>query len=97
MKLSSNVVGDSNDENKLLLTNRQISKFRKGFANNSSTNSKLSKTQLRKMGQSGGFILGSPNTIGPGILKSDIITKPVEELYSFVKSIPKNMGGKILN
>ena len=36
--LSSNVVGNSNDENnfphKLLLTNTQVSKLRKAFANN---------------------------------------------------------------
>ena len=38
LKISSNVVGDSNDENnflhKLLLTNTQVSKLRKAFANN---------------------------------------------------------------
>ena len=59
-KISSNVVGDSNDENnfphKLLLTNTQVSKLRKAFANNSSANIKLSKTQLHKIGQSGGFL-----------------------------------------
>ena len=31
-------------------------KFRKGFANNSSANIKLSKTQLRKIGLSRGFL-----------------------------------------
>ena len=40
--MSSNVAGDSNDENdcphKLLLTNTQVSKLRKAFANSSSTN-----------------------------------------------------------
>ena len=60
MKLSSNVVNDSNDENnflhKLLLTNTQVSKLRKAFSNNSSANIKLSKTQLRKIGQLGGFL-----------------------------------------
>ena len=39
LKISSNVVGDSNDENnflhKLLLTNTQVSKLRKAFANGS--------------------------------------------------------------
>ena len=38
LKISSNVVGDFNDENsfhhKLLLTNTQVSKLRKAFANN---------------------------------------------------------------
>ena len=40
MQLSSNVVGDSNDENtfprKLLLTNAQVSKRCKAFSNSSS-------------------------------------------------------------
>ena len=60
LKLSSNVVGDSNDENiflhKLLLLNTQVSKLRKTFANTYSANIKLSKTQLHKIGQSGVFL-----------------------------------------
>ena len=47
LKLSSNVVGDSNDENNFchkLLTNTQVSRLRKAFANGSSANIKLSKT-----------------------------------------------------
>ena len=60
MKISSNVVGDSNDENsfphKLLLTNTQVLKLRKDFSNNSSANIKLLKTQLDKTGQSGGYL-----------------------------------------
>ena len=40
----------------MLLTNLQVSKFRKGFANSSSANKKLSKTQLYKIGQSGVFL-----------------------------------------
>ena len=50
LKLASNVVGDSNDEknflHKILLTNKQILKLHKTFANSSSANIKLSKTQL---------------------------------------------------
>ena len=57
LKLSLNVVGDSNDENnfahRLLSINTQVSMFRKAFGNNSSANIKLSKTQLHKTGQSG--------------------------------------------
>ena len=57
LKISSNVAGDSNDENnfprKLLLTNTQVLRFRKDFGSNSSANIKLSKTQLHKTGQSG--------------------------------------------
>ena len=60
MKIPSDVAGASNGENnflhKLLLTNKQVSKLRKAFANNSSANIKLSKTRLHKIGQSGGFL-----------------------------------------
>ena len=60
LKIPSNVVGDSNDENnfphKFLLPNTQVSKLRKAFANNFSANIKLSKSQLHKIGQSGGFL-----------------------------------------
>ena len=41
---------------KLLLTNTQVSRLRKDFANGSPANMKLSKTQLHKIGQSGGFL-----------------------------------------
>ena len=41
---------------KLLLINRQVSNLPKAFANNSSTYIKLSKTQLSKIMQSGGFL-----------------------------------------
>ena len=60
MKLSSNVVGDSNDGNnflhKLLVTSTQVAKRRKAFANGSSANTKLSKIQSQRIGQSGGFL-----------------------------------------
>ena len=60
LRLSPNMIGDSNDEVNfsydLLLTDRQISSIRKAFSNDSSVNIKLSKTQLTKMIQSGGFL-----------------------------------------
>ena len=60
LKISSNVVCDSDYEHnfldKLLLTNTQVSKLCKAFANGSSANIKLSKTQLHKIGQSGEFL-----------------------------------------
>ena len=66
LKFKSNILGNSYDEidfpHKLLLTDRQVSKLSKYFANNSSGNIKLSKTQLSKVVQSRGFldkILGS--------------------------------------
>ena len=60
LRISSNMVGNSNDNtnfsNELLLTNRQVANIRKAFAKNTSTDIKLSKTQLSKMIQSGGFL-----------------------------------------
>ena len=78
MTLSLNVVGDSNDENnfphKLLLINTQVSKLRKAFANGSSANIKLSKTQLHKIGQSR-EVLG--RRLGP-LLKTGL---PLMKMY----------------
>ena len=53
LNLSSNgdLNGETNFPHRLLLTNTRVSRLRKTFANNSSANIKLSKTQLHKMGQ----------------------------------------------
>ena len=60
LKTSSNVVGDSNDENnfphKFVLTNTQVSKLHKALVNNSSADIKISRVQLHKIGQSGGSL-----------------------------------------
>ena len=60
IRLSPNMIGDSNDEtnfpHELLLTDRQVSSIRKASANNSSVDIKFSKTQLLKMIQSGRFL-----------------------------------------
>ena len=60
LRISSNMVSNSNDNtnfpHELLLTNRQVADIRKAFANHSSIDIKLSKTQLSKMIQSGGFL-----------------------------------------
>ena len=64
MKISSNAVSDSNDENsfshKLLLTNTQVSRNIK--ADGSLGNIRLSKTQLHKITHSGGSL---GNLFGP--------------------------------
>ena len=76
------MVGNSNDKNnfphELLLTNRQVSNIHKAFANNSSADIKLSKTQLSKMIQSGGFlgrVLGPLLKTGLPLIKN--VIKPV--------------------
>ena len=60
LRISSNMVCNSNDNtnfpHELLLTNRQVANICKAFTNHSSIEIKLSKTQLPKMMQSGGFL-----------------------------------------
>ena len=58
LRLSSNMIGDdeTNFPLKLSLTNRQVANLRKAFADKSSNDIKLSKSQITKMMQSGGFI-----------------------------------------
>ena len=50
LRLSSNMIGNSDDEtnfpHKLILTNKQVANLRKAFANNLSADIKLSKTQV---------------------------------------------------
>ena len=58
----------TNFSHKLLPTNKQVSKLRETFPNISSADVKLSKTQLSKIVQSGGFIC---ELLGP-LLKTDL-------------------------
>ena len=55
LNLSSNLIGNSNDEtyfpHKLLFTDTQISNICKAFENGSSANIKFSKIQLSKIAQ----------------------------------------------
>ena len=87
LKISSNIVGDSNDENisqhNVLLTNTQVLKLCKAFASNSSANVKLSKTQLHKIGQSGGFL---GRLLGP-LLKTGLAL-----IGNVLKRLAKNMA-----
>ena len=82
LRISSNMVSNSNDNtnfpHELLLTNRQVANIRKAFTNHSSINIKLSKTQLSKMIQSGGFLgklLGPLLKTGLPLMKS--VIKPL--------------------
>ena len=49
IKIIGSFDDDTNFPHKLLLTNRQVANLCKVFANNSSADIKLSKTQLSKM------------------------------------------------
>ena len=82
LRLSSNMIGNSDDNtnfsHEFLLTNRQVTNLRKAFAKHTLTDIKLSKTQLSKMMQSGGFLgrlLGPLFRTGLPLLKS--VIKPL--------------------
>ena len=84
-------IGNSYDEtnfpHKLLLTHRQVANLCKGFANYLPTDIKLSKTQLSKMIQSGGFL---GKLIGP-LLKTGLpLMKSLIQLLA--KSILISLG-----
>ena len=86
IRLSPNMIGDSNDQtnfpHKLLLTDRQVYNIRKAFSNNSSVDIKISKTHLSKMIQSGGFLgrlLGPLLKTGLSLIKN-VITPLAESV-----------------
>ena len=82
LNLSSNLMGFSDDEtnfpHKLLLTDIQVSKICKAFANASSANINISKIQLSNMMQSRGLI---------GL---DYLIAPIKVLFS----VPKIVNNK---
>ena len=85
------MIDDSNDETnfllELLLSDRQVSSIRKGFANNLSVDIKFSKTQLSKMIESGGFL---GKLLGP-LLKTRLpLIKNV--ITSLAKSVSIPLG-----
>ena len=89
LRLSSNMIDKSDDEtnfpHKLLLTNRQVANLCKAFANYLSTDIKLSKTQLSKMIQSGGFLgrlLGPLLKTGLPLMKN--VIKPLAKSVLFL-------------
>ena len=77
LRLSSNMINDdeTNFSLRLLLTKRQVANLCKAFENNSSTDIKLSKIQLSKMVQLGGFagrLLGPLLKTGLPLMKNVI-------------------------
>ena len=86
LRLSSNMIGNSDDNtnfpHELLLTNRQVANLRKAFAKNTSTDIMLSKTQLSKMIQSGGFL---------GRLLSPLLRTGLPLMKSVIKPLAKSV------
>ena len=80
------MIGDdeTNFPHKIIVTNRQVANLRKAFANYLSTDIKLSKTQLSKMIQSGGFLGG---LLGP-LLRTGL---------PLIKNVIKSLTKSVLN
>ena len=80
------MIGNSDDNtnfpHELLLTNRKVANLGKAFAKNTSTNIKLSKTQLSKMIQSGGFL---------GRLLSPLLKTGLPLMKSVIKPLAKSV------
>ena len=78
------MIGDNetNFPHKLLLTNRQVENLRKAFANHSSADIILSKTQLSKMTESGGFL---------GRLHSPLLKTVLPLITNVIKPLAKSV------
>ena len=86
LRSSSITIGNSNDETNfplgLLLINRQVTNLHKAFANNSSTDIKLSKTQLSKMMGSGEFLGRFPGPLlKTGLPLIENLIKPLAKSF----------------
>ena len=93
------MIGNSEDEtnfsHKLFLTNRQVTNLRKTFAKHTSTDIKLSKTQLSKMMQSGGFL---GRLLGP-LLKTKLLLlkRVIKPLGMFGLTAPASATDTVIN
>ena len=93
LRLSLNMIGNSDDKtnfpHELLLTNRQVANLCKAFAKHTSTDIKLSKAQLSKMIQSGGFLgrLSGP-LIRTGLPLIQSVIKPLAESILVALGLP---------
>ena len=80
LRLSSNMVGNSDDEanfpHRLLLTNRQTLNLREAFNNHTSSDIKFSKGQLTKM-QKGGFLKFLMPLLKSGLPLLKSVVKPL--------------------
>ena len=98
LQLSSNVVGGSNDENNfqhsLLLTNAQVSRRCKAFANSLSAYTKLPKIHLHQTGQSEGFL---GRLLGPLLKTKFALRKNVLKPLAESVLIPLGLSAGISN
>ena len=85
LRISFNMFNENDLPHELLLTTRQKAKVRNAFNNNMSTDLKLSKSQINKIIQSGGFL---SRLLGP-LLKTGLpLIKNVIKLLAKSVLIP---------
>ena len=99
MTISSNLIGNSNDETnlvyKLILTDTQVSKIHKAFANSLSANIEFSKVHLSNIVQSGGFLFDAKDMFGsPPIKEIKLLANWIVNSY---KKELKNVDSKEIN
>ena len=84
LRLSSNMIGDNetNFPQKLLLTNWQVANLRKPFANHSSADIKLTKSQISKKIPPGGFL---------GRLLHPLLKRGLPLVKNVIKPLPKSV------
>ena len=84
LRLSLNMIGDNETDlpHQLLLINRQVSNICKAFANHSLIDIRLSKAQLSKMIQSGGFL---------GRLLAPLLKTGLPLIKHLIKSLAKSI------
>ena len=101
LRLSSNMVGNSDDEtnfpHKLLLTNRKTLSLRKAFNNHTSADIKFSKARLTKM-QKGGFLKFLMPLLKSGLplLKSVVKTLGIPDLTAAASATDAAINKKLL-
>ena len=89
---------ETNFLHKLLVTNRQVTNLQKAFANHTSTDIKLSKTQLSKMIQLGGFLgrlLGPSLKTGLPLMKS--VIQALAKCFNSIRINSSNISSRCRN
>ena len=69
LRMNARMFNGNNLHHELLLTTRQTTKLRNAIENNMSTNMKLSKAQISKVIQSGGFLVSLLSKIAGPLMK----------------------------
>ena len=95
LRLNKKDVEDEELPHELFLTRRQTTKLRNGFANNMSTDIKLSKAQVSKIIQSGGSVGSWLANFGKKALTNVAITLARDNLLGLVSNLSSNAMNRL--